>query len=68
MEEIIMNIPTEEELKELNPDNVEINMDLINEDLQLEDDSLVQDVFNEDDVMGNYDEEDNLNMEGVENA
>lgn len=68
MEEIIMNIPTEEELKELNPDNVEINTDLINEDLQLEDEDLVQDVFNEDNVMGNYDEEDNLNMEGVENA
>lgn len=68
MEEIIMNIPTEEELKELNPDNVEINTDLINEDLQLENEDLVQDVFNEDNVMGNYDEEDNLNMEGVENA
>ena len=68
MEEIIMNIPTEEELKELNPDNVEINTDLINEDLQLEDEDLVQDMFNEDNVMGNYDEEDNLNMEGVENA
>ena len=68
MEEIIMNIHTEEELKEHNPDNVEINTDLINEDLQLEDEDLVQDMFNEDNVMGNYDEEDNLNMEGVENA
>lgn len=68
MEEVIMSVPTEDELKELNPDGVEINMELINEDVQMEDDELVQDSFNEDDVMGNYDEDGNLSMEGVENA
>lgn len=68
MEEVTMSIPTEDELKELNPDGVEINMDLINEDTQLEEEDLVQDSFNEDNVMGNYDEDGNLNMEGVENA
>lgn len=63
MEDIVSHVPTEDELKELNPDGIDIDMDLL---AQMVEEDQIQDSFNEDDVMGNYDENGSLNMEGVE--
>lgn len=49
-EVVIGTMPTEEELINLNPDGIEINMDMIAEDVQMEGEDLVQDNFNEDGV------------------
>lgn len=48
MEENLKTIPTDEELKVLNPDGVEINMSLVEKFINEEGDELVQDTFNED--------------------
>ena len=48
MEENLKTIPTDEELKVLNPDGVEIDMSLVEKFINEEGDELVQDTFNED--------------------
>lgn len=57
----------ESKLNDLNVGNIDLDMELISMMVQSEDD-LIQDSFNEDNVMGNYDEDGSLDMEGVENA
>lgn len=59
MEEIKRIIPTEEDLKSLNPDGIEINMDMIAADVELDGDDLIQDTFNTDPI-------DELNDEDTE--
>lgn len=59
MEEIKRTIPTDEILATLNPEGIEIDMDMIAADVELDGDDLIQDTFNSDAF-------DELNDEGAE--
>lgn len=50
MEENTLRVPTAEELESLNPEGIEINMDLIEIDADADVEDLVQDTFNTDSI------------------
>ena len=50
MEENTLRVPTAKELESLNPEGIEINMDLIKIDADADVEDLVQDTFNTDSI------------------